>query len=63
MGSTQAISVTTPTAMEFVVRHRLSALSTARQSLGVLVDKELVHQADGRYAVTNVFLGHWLAEG
>lgn len=56
-------TVATPTAMEFVVRHRLSALSTVRQSLGVLVDKELVHHADGRYAVTDVFLGHWLAEG
>ncbi len=56
-------AVATPTAMEFVVRHRLSALSTVRQSLGVLLDKELVHHADGRYAVTDVFLGHWLAEG
>lgn len=56
-------SVATPTAMEFVVRHQLSALSTVRQSLGVLVDKELVHHAEGGYAVTDVFLGHWLAEG
>ncbi|MBS1943860.1 MAG: ATP-binding protein [Bacteroidetes bacterium] len=56
-------SVAAPTAMEFVQRHRLSALSTVRQSLGVLVEKELVHHADGRYAVTDVFLGHWLAEG
>ncbi len=55
--------VATPTAMEFVVRHQLSALSTVRQSLGVLVDKELVHHAEGGYAVTDVFLGHWLAEG
>lgn len=55
--------VALPTAMEFVVRHQLSALSTVRQSLGVLVDKELVHHTDGNYAVTDVFLGHWLAEG
>lgn len=55
--------VATPTAMEFVVKHQLSALSTVRQSLGVLVDKELVHRTDAGYAVTDVFLGHWLAEG
>lgn len=55
--------VALPTAMEFVVKHQLSALSTVRQSLGVLVEKELVHHADGHYAVTDVFLGHWLAEG
>lgn len=55
--------VALPTAMEFVVKHRLSALSTVRQSLGVLVEKELVHHAEGGYAVTDVFLGHWLAEG
>lgn len=51
-----------PTAMDFVQRHRLSALSTVRQSLGVLVEKELVYQAEGTYGVTDVFLGHWLAE-
>ena len=56
-------SVAVPTAMEFVIKHHLSALSTARQSLGVLLDKELVHLADGRYAVTDVFLSHWMAEG
>ncbi len=55
--------VATPTAMEFVVKYRLSALSTVRQSLGVLVEKELVHHADGHFAVTDVFLGHWMAEG
>ncbi|MBP8822223.1 MAG: ATP-binding protein [Flavobacteriales bacterium] len=56
-------TIKAPTAMAFVHRHRLSAPSTVRQSLGVLVEKELVYQADGRYAVTDVFLGHWLAEG
>jgi hypothetical protein len=55
--------VEVPTAMEFVIKHQLSALSTVRQSLGVLVDKELVHHASGGYAVTDVFLGHWMAEG
>jgi len=56
-------SVSVPTAMEFIIKHRLSALSTVRQSLGVLVDKELVHHTNDHYAVTDVFLGHWLAEG
>lgn len=59
----KAGTVKTPTAMVFLRNNRLSALSSVRQSLGVLVDKELVHQADGGYAVTDVFLGHWLAEG
>lgn len=54
-------AVPAPTAMDFVVRHRLSALSTVRQSLGVLQDKELVHQAADGYRLTDVFLGHWLA--
>lgn len=56
-------AVKTPTAMEFVLRHQLSALSTVRLSLGVLLEKELIHQTDGLFAVTDVFLGHWLAEG
>jgi Fe2+ or Zn2+ uptake regulation protein len=47
--------------MDFAVRHRLSALSTVRQALGVLQEKELVHQAADGYRVTDVFLGHWLA--
>lgn len=55
--------VKTPTAMAFMLKHRLSALSTVRQSLGVLLEKELVYQAGGHYAVIDVFLGHWLAEG
>lgn len=55
--------VQVPAAIEFIAKHRLSAPSTVRQSLGVLLQKELVHQAEGGYAVTDVFLGHWLAEG
>lgn len=54
-------AVPAPTAMEFVVRHRLSALSTVRQALGVLQEKELVHHAADGHRVTDVFLGHWLA--
>lgn len=56
-------AVETPTSMEFVIRHGLSALSTVRQSLGVLLDKELLHQSPEGYRVTDVFFGHWLAEG
>lgn len=56
-------TIASPTAMEFVIRHQLSALSTVRQSLAVLVDKELVHQDDDGYRVTDVFFGHWLAGG
>lgn len=55
--------VETPTSMEFVIKHELSALSTVRQSLGVLVDKEVLHQAPEGYRVTDVFFGHWLAGG
>ena len=55
--------VGTPTAMEFVIKHQLSALSTVRQSLGVLLENELVHQEQEGYRVTDVFFGHWLAGG
>ncbi len=55
--------VEAPTSMEFVVRHELSALSTVRQSLGVLLEKEVVHQSSQGYRVTDVFFGHWLAGG
>lgn len=54
-------SVETPGSMEFIIKHQLSAISTVRQSLSVLLDKELVHQEAGQYRVTDVFLGHWLA--
>lgn len=56
-------TVAAPTAMEFVLRHQLSALSTVRQSLGVLLEMEIVHQAKEGYRVTDVFFGHWLAGG
>ncbi len=53
--------VAKPLAMAFLRKHGLSALSTVRQSLGVLLDKELLHQAEDGYRLTDVFLGHWLA--
>jgi ABC-type transporter Mla maintaining outer membrane lipid asymmetry ATPase subunit MlaF len=55
--------VETPTSMEFMIKHQLSALSTVRQSLGVLLEKEVVHQAPEGYRVTDVFFRHWLAGG
>jgi hypothetical protein len=47
--------------MEFVIKHQLSALSTVRQSLGMLLENEVVHQEEQGYRVTDVFFGHWLA--
>ncbi len=55
--------VETPTSMDFVIRHELSALSTVRQSLSVLLEKEVVNQEAAGYRVTDVFFGHWLAGG
>jgi hypothetical protein len=55
--------VETPTSMEFVIRHELTALSTVRQSLAVLLEKEVLHQGPQGYRVTDVFFGHWLAGG
>lgn len=52
-----------PAAIGSIIKHGLSAASTVRQSLNVLLDKELVHQHEGKYRLTDVFLGHWLAEG
>jgi len=42
---------------------RLGAISTVRQSLGMLLENELVHQEQEGYRVTDVFFGHWLAGG
>ena len=56
-------AVEQPAAIDFIIKHRLSAASTVRQSLNVLLDKELLHQHEDKYRVTDVFLGHWLAEG
>jgi hypothetical protein len=55
--------VETPTSMDFVIRHELTALSTVRQSLAVLLEKEVLHQGPQGYRVTDVFFGHWLAGG
>lgn len=54
-------TVEQPLAMGFIREHGLSALSTVRQSLGVLLEKELLHQAGEGYRLTDVFLGHWLS--
>ena len=56
-------AVEQPAAIDFIIKHRLSAASTVRQSLSVLLDKELLHQHENQYRLTDVFLGHWLAEG
>ena len=56
-------AVETPTSMEFVIRHELSALITVRQSLGVLLEKEVLHHGPQGYRITDVFFGHWLAGG
>lgn len=50
-----------PMAGDFIKRHHLSSASTVRQSLHVLLDKELVHEEPSGYEVTDVFLGRWLA--
>jgi uncharacterized protein len=52
-----------PFAAAFIREHRLSALSSMRQSLTVLLEKEIVHQEEKGYRVTDVFFGHWLAVG
>lgn len=54
--------VARPAAIDFIIKHKLSAASSVRQSLHVLVDKELLHQHEGMYRLTDVFLGHWLAD-
>lgn len=51
-----------PLAMSFIREHKLSAASTVRQSLGVLLHKEVVHETDEGYRLTDVFFGHWLAQ-
>ncbi len=55
--------VIVPTANAFIGKHGLSAVSTIRQSMGVLLEKELIHQAEEGYQLTDVFFGKWLAVG
>jgi hypothetical protein len=53
--------VKTPTAISFIIRHELSAVSTVRQSLNSLLDKEILHEEEGAYLISDVFLDRWLA--
>jgi len=53
-----------PTHIHPLHHHRgLSAVSSVRQGLGVLVEKELVHQLEEGCGVMVVFLGHLSADG
>ncbi|NNC82057.1 MAG: ATP-binding protein [Flavobacteriales bacterium] len=56
----KAGNVDVPTRSSFIREHGLSAVSTVRQALGVLEDKELIHRNESGYMVTNVFLSRWL---
>jgi hypothetical protein len=53
--------VSTPTAISFIIKHELSAVSTVRQSLNALLDKEIIHEEDQHYMVSDIFLSRWLA--
>jgi len=56
-------AVQTPTSIQSVIRHELTALSTARQSLGGTGGKGGGTPRSGRLSVTDAFFGHWLAVG
>ncbi len=52
--------VTEPSAQEFIAKYRLSASSTVRSALKVLIDKEFVYEQEGKYSVYDRFFGLWL---
>ena len=54
-------AVAAPQAMGHIRKHGLSAVSTVRQSLAALTDKEIVHESPEGYRLTDVFFGRWLA--
>lgn len=45
---------------DFLTRHRLSAVSSVRSALKVLLDKDLVYRTDDGYVVYDRIFGEWL---
>jgi hypothetical protein len=53
--------VSSPTATDFLVEHRLGAASSVGQAVKVLVEKDMLQYENGVYSVSDRFLSMWLA--
>jgi len=49
-----------PSAMEFLIKHKLPSISSTMQALNALVEKEMVYKAGNVYKVYDVFLRRFL---
>lgn len=54
--------VTELSSQSFLTKHRLSAASTVRSAIKILLDKEFVYEESGAYSVYDRFFGIWLAQ-
>jgi uncharacterized protein len=53
-------SVDQPTSRDFISKYGLNTASTVQTALQSLIDKELVYEELGKYALNDVFLSRWL---
>jgi len=49
-----------PTSSEFLKKHKLGAASSVKRTLTTLEQQDLIYLEEGRYAVSDIFLMHWL---
>lgn len=49
-----------PTSSEFLNRYKLGAASSVQRTLTTLEQIDLIYQEEGKYAVSDIFLMHWL---
>lgn len=54
--------VTELSSQTFLTKHRLSAVSTVRSAVKVLIDKEFIYEEAGVYSVYDRFFGIWLSQ-
>jgi uncharacterized protein len=53
-------SVEKPTSSEFLKKHKLGAASSVKRTLTTLEQQDLIYHEESRYAVSDIFLMHWL---
>lgn len=53
-------SVYQPTSKDFILKYNLTSASTIQTALQALLDKELIYEEQGKYALNDVFLSRWL---
>jgi hypothetical protein len=53
-------SVFQPTSKDFIQKYNLTSASSIQTALQALVDKELIYEEQGKFALNDVFLSRWL---